>query len=293
MSMGQRQGARASKLITDSLLQGNWVIIENCHTDDPWLGELEVICQNIQVSENVNEDFRLWLTAYPTDHFPITILQMALKVVVEQSHTLKTTMTHMFTTQPWMDNTINHCTFVGGLEQQWYKSVFSLVFFHAVVQERKTFGSIGWNVPYDFNDTDLKISLVQLKMFMNLLETIPLEGISSLIVDCNYGGRITDENDRYLINVLLKEIYNQTVLEQEEFTFIEFGEISMPAIPTNLNNLDIVSKLPHRTNPELVGLGSGSLYNKNCDEATQVCFFFFFLHSNTSRMSIHTPTKYL
>lgn len=44
--------------------------------------------------------------------------------------------------------------------------VFVLGFFHGVVQERRKYGKIGWNVPYDFNESDFRVCMEILNTYL-------------------------------------------------------------------------------------------------------------------------------
>jgi len=45
--------------------------------------------------------------------------------------------------------------------------VYALAFFHAVVLERRKYGKIGWNISYDFNESDFNVCTEVLKTYLN------------------------------------------------------------------------------------------------------------------------------
>lgn len=47
-------------------------------------------------------------------------------------------------------------------------------------------------------------------MFLNEMDdsTIPFDALKYLTGECNYGGRVTDDKDRLLLNTLLEDYYN-------------------------------------------------------------------------------------
>ena len=184
LAMGQGQDKVALQYLETASQRGHWLMLQNCHLLVRWLKELEKALEKIT---KPHPDFRLWLTTEPTPDFPIGILQRSLKVVTEPPNGLKLNLrsTYIKTSS----QALKDCP-----HQSFKPLVYVLAFFHAVVQERRKYGKIGWNIPYDFNESDYRVCMSILntyltKAFENGDTKIPWGSLKYLIGEVSHSKR--------------------------------------------------------------------------------------------------------
>mgnify|MGYP001626759368 CR=1 FL=1 len=198
-------------------------------------------------NEEMNPNFRLFLTSTPIPFFPISVLQNGVKLTTEPPRGIKANLKRNFAeiTDQWLDDCKK--------QKEYRKMVFAVAFFHAIVQERRKFGPLGWNVTYEFNDSDLNTSFTMLKIFLEEQEEIPWDALVYVTGIINYGGRVTDDNDLRCLLTTLEKYYCVDNLTDDYF-YSESEKYKAPTFGDAQSYRDYIAQLPEEDSPEVFGL---------------------------------------
>lgn len=229
------------------------------------MGRLEKICEDLSPDpKKTHREFRLWLTSYPSNDFPVAVLQNGVKMTNEPPKGLKANLAGSYLVDPIS----NRDFFYGNTqEKKFRKMLFGLIFFHAVIQERVLYGPIGWNIKYQFNESDLRISVQQLNIFlMEYPDKTPFDALRYLTGECNYGGRVTDDKDRRCLETILKGIYCEDIISNDNYSLSPSGTYKAPVHGDYESYLEAIKKLPLISSPEAFGFHDNAAITKDQGE---------------------------
>ena len=265
ISLGQGQGPIAEELIKKAMANGDWVFLQNCHLAASWMPKLEAIVkENGQPEVEINPRFRLFLSSMPSKIFPISVLQESVKVTNEPPKGLRANLARSFADVP-KDLFDEHPP--QGVKYR--KLLFGVCFFNAIIHERKKFGPLGWNIMYDWSNSDLEVSCIILANMLQEYKIIPWDALAYLTGEIAFGGRVTDDWDRRALKSILSRFYSPSILD-DNFKFSPSGIYFAPP-DGDLNSFKMyIDSLPFTEEPSVFGMHENANISYQLQEARRL-----------------------
>jgi len=222
VAMGQGQDVIAMAKLDIGHREGHWVMLQNIHLMPKWCIELEKRLDVFAV-ENSHPDFRVFLSADPSNGIPIGILERSIKLTNEPPQGMLANLRRsfaLFSKEDFEDRDAK------------VKSIlFALCHWHALMLERKKFGPMGYNMKYPFSAGDLRDSA---QVLYNYLEgsssvKIPWDDLRYIFGDIMYGGHIVDDWDRVMCSKYLLYFMRDELLDEIEMIPYADGKLSWPS----------------------------------------------------------------
>ncbi|KAI9144619.1 dynein heavy chain and region D6 of dynein motor-domain-containing protein [Paraphysoderma sedebokerense] len=193
--MGQGQTALATEKLQQCMKEGKWLYLQNLHLVINWLPKLEEILS----SKSMHVDFRLWLSSECHDKFSTLLLRRCLKIAFEAPPGLNKNLQRTY--ESWSPLMVSKVTPLCA------QTLFGLAWFHAVIQERRTYIPQGWQKFYEFSTADLhsSVEIIQVACKSSKPHWLFLRGI---LENAIYGGRIDSSHDLNILKTYLTMIFS-------------------------------------------------------------------------------------
>ncbi|XP_029675665.1 LOW QUALITY PROTEIN: dynein heavy chain 8, axonemal-like [Formica exsecta] len=211
VSMGQGQEVHARRLLNSAKTEGFWALCQNCHLGLEYMAELANFLLEMEAP---HPDFRVWITTEPHKDFPVSLLQMSIKYTYEPPQGVRAGL--LATYSGMNQEMLDQCD-----AAQYIPLIYTVSFLHTIVQERRKFGPLGWNIPYEFNLADWLASCMFINNHLNDYDSkrgINWQIVRYMIGEVQYGGRVTDDYDKRLLNTFAK-VWFTDALFAEGFDF--------------------------------------------------------------------------
>lgn len=262
LAMGSGQTDAALESVHEAAKAGSWLVLKNLHLVTPWLSKLEKTIKQLKPHPN----FRLWLTTEAHPKFPPILLQQSLKITYESPPGVKQNLLRTYAA--WDASYIARGSVVRA------QLLFTLAWFHAVVQERRTYLPQGWTKFYEFSFADLRSGADIIDSMSDRLNgdpsEIPWTTVWGLMKFAIYGGRIDNDHDVRVLVTYLHKFFHRDILvgKNQPGGRQVLSGLDYPQSNQKDDYMRLIHNLPDTDAPQLFGLASNA--DGSVQESTSV-----------------------
>jgi len=256
LAMGGQQCDAAITMLHEAAKNGAWLCLKNLHLVVHWVPQLEKALSSLALERS--STFRLWLTTEQHAHFPTILLQQSLKITCEAPPGIQKNLQRTY-------ESLMHREFVEKGPPARAQLLFVLSWFHAVLQERRTYIPQGWTKFYEFSPADLRAAADVIDSAIGAshggADWVTIHGLLGSAV---YGGRVDQIMDERLLHTYLQQYFSSDLLSPGSRGSIRLAPgLSLPSSSAHADYLAIIQQLPSQDAPALFGLPA------NADVAVQ------------------------
>nr|BBC28429.1 cytoplasmic dynein 1b heavy chain [Yamagishiella unicocca] len=241
VAMGQGQAEKAVVLLRECAKSGDWLVLKNVHLAVSWLPSLEKELLMLEKHEN----FRIFLTSEPHPKFPSTLLEMSLKITFEAPPGMKKNLQRTY--EAW---SAEYLTSGSPIRAQ---LLFVLAWFHAVVQERRTYIPQGWTKFYEFSFADLRSGMDVISQATRTGTAPQWQLLLGLLDDAIYGGRLDNPFDSQVLVTFLRRLFSPETVGAAggKVRPLPGSKVVVPTTNHRADYVSIISALPDVDTPGL------------------------------------------
>ena len=255
LAMGGQTTGAAIALLHEAAASGSWLCLKNLHLVVRWVPELEKQLSSL----TPHASFRLWLTTEQHQAFPTILLQQSLKVTFEAPPGLQKNLSRTY-------ESLMHKEYVEKGPPARAQLLFVLSWFHAVLQERRTYIPQGWTKFYEFSPADLRSAADICDSVLSASggkepDWVTIHGLLGSAI---YGGRVDNKQDERLLDTYLQQYFSSSMLSPSSRGGRQLAPgVSLPTSNQHADYVAAIASLPAADTPSLFGLPA------NADRAVQ------------------------
>jgi dynein heavy chain 2 len=256
VALGSGQTDLAMQMLYKAAKEGSFLLLKNLHLVTPWLSELEKTLKLLEFHPN----FRLMLTTEVSASFPTILLQESLLISYESPPGIKQNLLRTY--EGW------DAAFLAKGSATRAQLLFILAWFHAIVQERRTYLPQGWTKFYEFSFADLRASTDVVDALVAKMPggglkaewdpaAFPWLTIWGLAKFALYGGRVDNDHDVRVLVTYLRKFFARDIVTSPNGQLAGrklTPGLEMPATNQHADFMRLINKLPDTDAPALFSL---------------------------------------